>query len=211
MIVIRTKHDKATAYLFAWTEPLLKEAEKRGFKVISIDGQEANFNNFEKRIIRIKPRFIFFNGHGTKNSFYDNNQKELVNLDSCYLLKRTVTFARACDCLTELGKTAVKNGCLSFIGYKKKFFVPHSPWTECKPLNDWVAKPVMECSNSIVYELLKGKTVKEAVAKSHERAAELIVELIYSKEYYSSPTLAALIHNDAALDFEGSHSVSIIA
>lgn len=110
-------------------------------------------------------------------------------MESSYLLKETITFARACNSLVKLGPEAVKNGCKSFVGYRKKFWILRWHKTTCKPLKDVAAKPVMECSNIVAIELIKGKTVKEAVKKSHERADELMDELIYSKEPYASATL----------------------
>lgn len=211
MIVIRTRHDIPTEYLFIWTESIVSEAEKRGWKVSKVEGSEVNFKNFEKRIKKLKPKFVFFNGHGSKSSFCDNREKELINLDSSHLLKGTVTFARACDSLVELGTKAVEEGCKTFIGYKKKFWIPRWHKTTCRPLKDPTAKPVMECSNLVGSHLLKGKTVKEAVNKSHEKAADMIIDLIYSKEPFASPALAALSRNDSALDFKGDSSAKIIS
>ncbi len=149
MIIIRTKHDLATEYLYVWTEEIISEAKKEGFKVIPIEGSEMNFRNFEKRIQKLKPRFVFFNGHGTKSSLYDNQMEELVNRNSSYLLKGTITFARACDSLVELGAIAVTNGCHSYIGYNRKFLIPRWHKTTCKPKEDLAAKPVLESSNIV--------------------------------------------------------------
>lgn len=210
MIVIRTRHDSPTEYLFVWTEFIISEAEKKGFNVYKVEGQTVNFENFEKRINKIKPKFVFFNGHGTKSSFYDNNREDLINLKSSYILKKTVTYARACDSLKELGVEAVKEGCRAFIGYKKKFWIPRWHKTTCKPLKDLAAKSVLECSNLIASQLLRGKSVKEAIEKSHERTDEEIVNLVYSQEPFASAALAALLHNDSALGFEGNSSARII-
>lgn len=209
MIVIRTKHDTPTKYLFVWTESIISEAEQKGFDVYKIEGPKVNFKNFEKRIKKIKPSFVFFNGHGTKSSFWDNNKEELINLESSHLLKGTVTYARACSGLIELGADAVKEGCRAFIGYKKRFWIPRWHKTTCRPLKDLAAKPVLECSNLVASQLLRRKTVKEAIEKSHEQTDKEIVDLIYSQEPFASAALAALIHNDSALDFEGKPSARI--
>ena len=209
MIVIRTKHDTPTEYLFVWAGSIISEAEQKGFKVYKVEGPEVNFKNFEKRIKKIKPGFVFFNGHGTKSSFYDNNMEEFINLESSHLLKGSVTYARACNSLIELGEKSVKEGCKAFIGYKKKFWIPRWHKTTCRPMKDLAAKPVLECSNLVASQLLRGKTVKEAVEKSHKQTDKEIVDLIYSQEPFASPALAALIHNDSALDFKGNSSARI--
>ena len=209
MIIIRTKHDTPTEYLFVWTRSIISEAEQKGFNVYKIEGSKVNFKNFEKRIKKIKPSFVFFNGHGTKSSLWDNNKEEFINLESSHLLKETVTYARACNSLVELGAKAVKKGCEAFVGYKKKFWIPRWHKTTCRPLKDLAAKPVLECSNLVASQLLKGKTVKEAIEKSHEQTDKEIVDLIYSQEPFASPALAALIHNNSALDFKGNSSARI--
>lgn len=210
MIVIRTKHDLATEYTYAWTEPIIKDAEKRGFSVTKVEGNDTNFNNFEKRIKKKKPKFVFFNGHGSENSLHDNKGDHLIDLKSSYLLKNTITFARSCNSLLGLGKKAVEEGCNAFIGYKKKFIIPRWHRVTCKPSQDKAAKPIFECSNLVAKELLKGKTVEIAVTRSHQKASDVVVDLIYSKEPFASPTLVALIHNDSALSFVGEESSRIV-
>ena len=209
MIIVRTNCDLATEYTYAWTEPIITEAQARGFKVTLVQGNNVGIQHFNKRIHKIKPKLIMFNGHGSKNCFYDNNWEELMNLNSVHLLKNSITFARACDCLIELGSKAVQEGCLAFIGYNRKFMIPRWHSQTCKPLSDPAAKPVMECSNSVVLELLKNKTVEEAVLKSHEISERMMVDLIYSPEPFASATLQSVIHNDSSLDFKGKGAVRI--
>jgi hypothetical protein len=209
MILIRTRHDLATEYTYVWSESLIKIAEENNHKVVKIEGSEANFKNFNKRIKKLGPKFIFFNGHGGNDCLYDNNKEKLVNLESSDILKNTITFARACDCLAKLGGVAVEKGCDAFVGYKKKFWIPRWHKHTCRPLKDLAAKPVMECSNLVVSYLLKGKTVKESINKSHQKADELISQLIYSKEPFASATISALIHNDSVLGFEGNSNAVI--
>ena len=196
----------ATEYTFAWSDLLIKEAELKNMPLTKIEGQEVNFENIERRIKKIKPKTIFFNGHGNSNAFYDNAKKELINLNNSSLLAGTITFARSCESLVNLGPISVQNGCRAFIGYNLKFLIPRFHKTTCKPLQDPVAKPVMECSNKIFEELLKGNSVQEAVEKSHQFAERMILDLIYSPEPYASASLFALSNNDSSLDFCGNPS-----
>ena len=108
-----------------------------------------------------------------------------------------------------MGKSAVEEGCNAFIGYKKKFWIVRHHNYECHPLKDRIAKPILECSNVVVEELIKGKRVDEAVKKSHEKSADYILELIYSKEPLAIASLQAVIANDSALDFKGLPSEKI--
>jgi len=203
MIFIRTNHDIATSYLYSYTEPLIKEAEQRGFNVIKMEREEITEDILRKRIKNQKPTFIFFNGHGNSTSLYGNKGNEFINLNSADVFKTTVSYARSCNCLNKLGKEAVKKGCSAFIGYKKPFWIARSHKRECQPLKDNVAEPILESSNTIVKQLLKGHSVDEAIKKSHETAADYILKLIYSKEPLASASLQALVSNDGALDYEG--------
>ena len=207
-MIIRTNHDTQTNYLYAYSNELIEEAEKR-FKVVKIEGKDINEKVIRSRIKNRRPNFIFFNGHGSKTCLFDNDKKSFIDINSSDIFKETVTFARACDCLDGLGKSAIENGCKSFIGYRKKFWIARHHEYECTPLRDYVARPVIECSNIIVKELIKSKTVDEAIKKSHEKSADYILELVYSKEPLAIASLQAIIANDSTLDFEGGSSATI--
>lgn len=209
MIVIRTNHDTQTNYLYTWSITLIKKAEDKGFNVVKIDNKGMTEDEIRSRIRKRKPNFIFFNGHGSRTSLFDNEKKPFINIESADIFKDTVTFARACDCLMGLGINAVKKGCQAFIGYKKKFWIARNHKYECQPLKDKTAEPILKCSNIVVEELIKGKTVDEAVKKSHEKSAEYILNLIYSKEPLASASLQAVFANDSVLDFEGEPSAKI--
>ncbi len=202
MLIIRTNHDIQTYYLYLWSEELINEAQKK-FKIAQIEGRDITEKVVRSRIENRRPKCIFFNGHGTRDSLFNNEKKPFIDIKSSDVFMGTVTYARACDCLKELGKSAVENGCLAFVGYKRKFWIARNNKYSCRPLEDKVAKPVLECSNIVMKELIKGKNVEESIQKSHEKAADNILELIYSEEPLAIASLQALVANDSSLDFEG--------
>lgn len=203
MIVIRAKHDIITAYLYYYSEELIREAERRGFKVAKIEGTDISEATLRSRISNKRPRFIFFNGHGSNTALFNNKKEEFINKKSADVFDETVTYTVACSCLTGLGTEAINNGCKAFIGYRRPFWIARSHKYESRPLEDKVARPIIECSNIVVQSLIKGNTVMESIRKSHEKAADNIIKLIYSKEPLASASLQALVANDSALDFEG--------
>jgi len=209
MMIIRTNHDTLTSYLYTWSNELIKEAKRKGFNVVKIEGKDITEEIIRSRIKNRKPNFIFFNGHGSSTCLFNNDKKPFIGINSSDIFEDTVTFTRACDCLKELGRSAVKKGCRAFIGYKKKFWIARHHKYECRPLKDEIAKPILECSNVIVKELIKGKPVDEAIKKSHEKSADYILELIYSKEPLAVASLQALVANDSTLGFEGASSAKI--
>jgi hypothetical protein len=203
MIIIRTNHDTQTNYLYLWSETVIKYAKDRGYTVDKVEGRDITEKNIRSRINNRKPRIIFFNGHGSNTSLINNEQNEFITTESADIFKDTITFTRACSSLTGLGPSAVEKGCKAFIGYRKSFWIVRQHKNECNPLRDEVAKPILEGSNLIIIELLKGKTVHQSIQKSHEHAEKSILELIYSKEPLARASLPALIANDAALGYEG--------
>jgi len=210
MIIIRSNHDIPTSYLYIYSEELIEEAEKKRFKIAKIEGDEISEATLRGRIKNRKPKFIFFSGHGSNKSLYDNQGKEFVDIGSADIFKDTVTYAIACSCLEGLGSAAIDGGCFSFIGYKKPFWIARDQKYETRPLEDNIAKPILECSNIVVKSLLKGNTVSESIRKSHEKAADNIIKLVYSKEPLAPASLQALVSNDEALSFKGENSAKIV-
>ena len=210
MIVIRSKHDIQTTYLYYYNEELIKEAKNRGFKVAQIEGDEISEATLRSRISNRRPKFIFFNGHGSNTALFDNNGKEFINTDSADVFKNTVTYTIACSCLEGLGTAAINKDCNAFIGYKKPFWIARDHKYESRPLGDKIARPIIECSNTVVKSLIKGNTVSESIRRSHERAADNILKLIYSTEPLAPASLQSLVANDGALAFKGEGSAKIV-
>lgn len=210
MIVIRSRYDISTSYLFAFSEELIKEAEARGFKVAKIEDEDISEITLRSRIKNRKPKFILFNGHGSETAIFDSQGQEFINANSADVFKETVAYTIACNCLVKLGLAAIEKGCHSFIGYKKPFWIARDHKFESTPLKDKIALPIIECSNIIIKSLIKGNTVEESVNKSHEKAVDNILKLIYSKEPLAPASLQALVSNDEALSFHGNGSAKII-
>lgn len=210
MIVIRTNHDIPTSYLYAYSEELIEEAKNKGFKVVKIERDEISEKTLRNRIKNRKPKFIFFNGHGNTNSLFNNHGNKFISIESADVFKETVTYTIACNCLEGLGSAAIDESCLTFIGYKKPYWIARDHKYEATPLKDKIAKPIIECSNVIVKSLIKGNTVEDSIRKSHEKAADNIIRLIYSKELLAPASLQALVANDTSLSFKGECSAKII-
>ena len=210
MIVIRANHDIATSYLFAFSEEPIKEAEAKGLKIAKIEGNEISEATLRGRIKNRKPKLIFFSGHGSDTSLFDNHGKEFISMGSADVFKETVTYTIACSCLVKLGSVAIDEGCYAFIGYKKPFWIARDHKFESTPLKNRIAKPIIECSNIILKSLIKGNSVEESIKKSHEKAADEILKLIYSKEPLAPASLQALVYNDEALSSKGEASAKII-
>ena len=208
MLIVRPDYDIGTNYLFLWSQEVIDFAVKKNWHVEKSDGEKATKQEFESRINN-KPDFVFINGHGGKDIVVGHGHRPLVDTKNCALLKNTITFTRACNCIQELGKKAVEEKCIAFIGYSREFWVPRLLAYESTPLEDPVARPIIEVSNIIPTSIIKGHTVEEAVNNSKAIAEKHILKLILSSEQYDRAILRAMINNVSALSFEGEKDAKI--
>lgn len=169
ILITRPNHDPITTYLFYWSTIVVKEAIKRGVKVLDLRGEKANKKMFVSYIRRNKPILVFFNGHGDENTItgYDNEILIKAGKDEGLLMEKIV-YARSCDAANNLGQKCIKTGALAFIGYKKKYAIGYIPLKITDSLRDEVAKLFIEPSNLVPISLLKGNTVKDAYRKSQD-------------------------------------------
>jgi hypothetical protein len=188
---------------------LIKSAEDHGWTVDKSDGQKAARAEVQSRLEKNPPDFVFFNGHGNESEMCGHNQETIMNESSSHLLKGTITFARACNCVVKLGKSAVDKGCKSFIGYAGEFWFPRINKFESCPLEDVAARPVLEVSNQVPLSIIKNHTTAEAVDSAKALALKHISKLILSREPYDRAALKALSQNDDSLDYEGDGDAKI--
>lgn len=208
MLIVRPDYDIGTNYLFLWSEEVINFAIQKNWNVEKADCEKATKQEFESRI-KNKPNFIFINGHGGKDVVVGHKHLPLVDTNNCSTLKNTITFTRACNCIKELGKKAIEEKCTAFIGYSKEFWVPRLHSYESTPLQDPVAKPVIEVSNAIPIAIIKGHTVEEAINNSTTLAEKHLLRLITSNEQYDRAILRAMINNVSALAYEGEKTAKI--
>lgn len=213
MLIARSRYDDATAYLYHWSTAVVAYAKDKGFDVFDLTENNVTMDNLIGHLKRIKPSFVFLNGHGDERAFYGYKNEEAINPSSADSLTGSIAFVRACRCLVELGEAAVTGGCKSFIGYSDNFWIPFSHERVSTPLRDPIAKPVMEASNTVANEIVKGLTAQEAVDASHQVSRDAIMKLLYSKEYLEDlkyhATLKALVINDELLSMKGDSKASI--
>jgi len=209
LFITRPQHDKGTHYLYVWSEKVICSAENHGWTIDKSDGAKATRNEVQSKLKKKPANFVFFNGHGNESEMCGHNQETILDESSSYLLKDTITFTRACNCITKLGKSAVDNGCKSFIGYAGKFWFPRIHKFELTPLKDMAAKPVLEVSNQIPLSIIKNCTVSEAVDSARALTIKYISKLILSREPYDRAALKALSQNDDSLTYEGNGNAKI--
>lgn len=169
ILITRPNHDLITTYLFHWSGIVIKEAQRRGIKVLDLRGKKANNKAFSSYIMKHEPILVFFNGHGNTNTITGYDNESLIDAyKNEKLLVEKIVYARSCDAANNLGKLCINNGTVAFIGYEKKFAIGYTPSKTSTPLHDPVAKLFIEPSNLIPVSLLKGNTTEDAYRKSQE-------------------------------------------
>jgi hypothetical protein len=208
MLITRPDDDIGSNYLFLWSGEVIDYAKKRNWAVEKAEYDKATRKEFESRI-KNKPDFVFINGHGEEDLVHGHSREVIVDLANSSILKNTIVFARACNCLKGLGKESVARGCRAFIGYWKELWVPRLHSCESVPLQDPLAKPVLEVSNAVPIAILKGHTVEEAFNTSNALAEKHLLKLLTSNEQYDRVILRAMLNNASALGYEGDKNAKI--
>ncbi len=204
MLLVRNRYDQITFYMHEWSVPVKELAERKGIKVDCVDGPRAVKQEIISRIKKLKPDFVFLNGHGDNKTFYGYDDNPAIEISDASMLADRIVFARSCNCAQKLGKSAVeKHECKSFIGYEYEFFNVRQTEAEITPRQDNVSRPIWEVSNAVPISLVKGATVDEAVEASHKMATREISKLIFSTELGALEVLKAILANDDGLTYHG--------
>ncbi len=207
LFLTRSNHDIGNAYLHAYSDAILNEAELRGWHVEKAENDKNTRQNVSSRLEN-KPSLAVFNGHGSEKEVFGIEDAPIVDSSNSHLLSGTICFIRACGCLAGLGAEAVKKGAKAVIGYKGDFWIPRVNEYQATPLRDPSAKPVLDASNAVPLKLLKGATAKEAVEASKKKANEAILHMLVREEPYDSPALKALINNNRFLELQGNENAT---
>ena len=127
VLMVAPLFDDVTKISSKWYSSALKQLPKDKFKIISLTGDAATRNNFEREI---KNADIFaFWDHGNKDMLASQQKKEppLVDLKNDHLLDGVETWTMACLSGWILGPDIVKKGGTLFQGYKFPFILSPLP------------------------------------------------------------------------------------
>lgn len=174
LLLTRPRHDLPTHYLFYWAGLLIVEAKKRGVKIIDLNKGKARKDKLHSYLSKQPVDIVILNGHGSPEAVAGQDEIILSAKSGADLLKDKIMFVRACDAGTILGKKVMEMGARGFIGYIQPFmFLIDKDYVK-KPLEDELARPVLECSNQVGFSLIKGRSATEAQKDSLNKYAETI-------------------------------------
>ena len=199
-IITMPNYDDATAYLYAYSEEIIKFAEEKGISIIQLKRPRLCKENLQTSIIKQKPQLLLFNAHGDELTIYgdkiSNTTGYLIRKGENHnLLEGKITYARACSAAASLGRACVqKSGC--FIGYNQ----PFSFWTDVSrtttPLKDKVASLFLKPSNELAIALLRGKSAREAAKLFMESSKKNLLQLLSKKEEPGAMASAMILWNN---------------
>jgi len=190
VLITRPRYDKATHYLYYWSEPLKKEAESKGYDVYDISKKKASRKNVISFLNKHNPTVVIFNGHGSRDSVCGHDNEELIKArQDSYLLKGKNIFIRACDCGKDLGPDAIQSGATGFVGYKEPFIFFWDKEKFYHPLDDKVAAPFLESSNQVAISLIKGHPAdyahKASIKVYRKRLEEMLTSVSNSDKAWA--------------------------
>src|SRR5258708_4619582 len=157
LLLTRPNHDQTTNYLCVWSEDIIAAAKKKNWIVLDLKGSKATQSNFNSYLNSREPELLVINGHGNTKTICGQNNEVLLSVNQKLKgLKNKIIYARSCDSAVELGDFLLKNGFLTFIGYRRKFVFGFQREKISRPKEDQIAKLFLEPSNLVAQTLIKG-------------------------------------------------------
>lgn len=150
LLITRPSHDPTTRYCHYWSEPVIKKAKEKSFRVLDIADEKATKDIFESYLQKQEPQFLFLNGHGTKTEVFGYDDKPILNADNLNTVPEdSIIYVRSCDVGDKLGEDIAKR-VLAFIGYRKAFGFYRMNNHMRNPLAD----PLARLSRANVFDIL---------------------------------------------------------
>lgn len=202
--------DSQTSYLYAHSKELVTLSKTQGHKTINKEGVFATRKIISEVIKKLKPDFIFFNGHGSPELICGHKNDILISIKNINELNGTITYSLSCSSALGLGDLSVSKGAKTFIGYSIDFALGRDPEREAVPGKDKIAKLFLEPSNILVASILKGNKVSEAVSKSRKKMEENISYLATTGDFPNAEHYAPFLYgNYIGLSVHGDANASI--
>ena len=174
VLIGRCDCDDNVKFPFYWSEEIIKESKKLGYKVVDLKRENFNEEQFGKHIEEKNVLFVFLNGHGDEVSARGFQKQPVLTLNkNDYLLKGKIAHIISCKTGFLLGQLAVDKGCKGYIGYQGIFSFKNS---NPAPSEDLFSNLFMEAVNETSKILLKNQDVKKAYLKTQEIYSKYISE-----------------------------------
>lgn len=181
LLVTRPEYELPTRFVSAWAQEVIDVAKSKSVDVIELPPSRSNRATLESYLLKQKPRLVMFNGHGSEDAIYGQDDEALITAgQNEYLLKSKIVYAVACDSGKTLAIAAVQSGASAYIGYERVFVFTASQEFSHRPLEDKRAARFFKASNQVMISLLKGHNVVSSVEKAKNMFSDAYKKLLTS-------------------------------
>ncbi len=179
LLVTRPRYESTTDYLFSWSKETIELAKRKGMQVLNLEGEKVTRANFVSYINKMKPHFVYLNGHGSATCVAGHNHEVLVEAGTNEeILSKKITYALSCESAKILGQMSIEAGGIAYIGYKENFYFWKNDAYSTRPTEDPRASLFLEPSSQIANSLVKGHTVEESFQKGKNAFLKNIQQLV---------------------------------
>lgn len=181
-LLTRPEHDDTTYYLSSWCKETIKLAESRGIKVLDLNQEKANRQEFEDKINKFSPNLVVLNGHGSEEMVAGHKNQPLVLInDNEKILHSKIVYAISCRSAKKLGRKSVEAGAVSYTGYEEDFIFVYEPDKISRPLTDETAKLFLEHPRIFIESLVKGNSVGDSLERSKRTLKDNFIKVLSDK------------------------------
>jgi len=172
MLSITPNYELVTRYAASFGTQILNAASTRGLPYVDLYGSNATRANFEQAIATQDPILVNIMGHGNYNSIACQNDETLLQGGyNTNILVGRIVYNLSCQAGRDLGRTAVSEGAISFLGYSEDFWISytygnHADGGMVNPLADEVAKGFFESHNAAPISYINGSTIPNSYSSS---------------------------------------------
>jgi hypothetical protein len=191
MLITLPDFDVTVSYVSAWSEEIIRTAEKNGIKTVPVRGDGVTRSHVTSDIKSKNPSFIAFNGHGSETCIAGQNNEPLITLgENDRLLDSRIIHALTCSSASGLGR-----GCKAsaFIGYDGIFWLYMDNNKISRPLSDMKVRPILESAMEAPRQIAKGESAGNAYAKSQETYQRFIDHMTLSSSEHTAEELQVIL------------------
>ena len=205
LLMTRCNHDDTTFYCHEWAKETLQLAKDMNFKIKDMRGEEITENNVIGFLEKKNPQLVFFYGHGYDDRICGHQNKVLIESGrNEHFLKNKIIHCLSCSSAKGLGPSSIEKGTKAFIGYENDFVFFWDKNQVAHPTRDEIAAPFFKSANEATFNILKGRTVEEAVRRTQRAFDYWITHYRIHDELLEAPqNLIGLIWDRASLTFHG--------
>lgn len=172
MLSIMPSYELVTRYAASFGTQILNAAT---MPVIDLYGSNATRTNFEQAIATQDPILVNIMGHGNYNLITCQNGETLLQGGvNTNILSGRIVYDLSCRAGRDLGRTAVNEGAISFLGYEEDFWMcysygNHADGGMINPLDDETSRGFFESHNVAPISYLGGSTIPASYSSSQSK------------------------------------------